>query len=85
MHFVVSGHWHIMPHLPKPAWGGSFVPVNGLPTLVGGAAGQSMLVIQMLEKGEFEELKLKFVPDVAVESNRKFAVAIVAHERYVCF
>jgi hypothetical protein len=28
---------------------------------------------------------LKFNPDIAAENQRKYAVAVVAHERYVCF
>jgi hypothetical protein len=86
-HFIEcgSGHWHIMPHLPKPIWGGAFIPVNDLPTMVGGASGPDMMSIQLLEKGEFQETKLKFNPDIAAENQRKYAVAVVAHERYVCF
>ena len=74
-----------MPHLPKPVWGGSFIPVNFLPTLVGGATSPDMLPIQLLEKGEFKEARLRFSPDVTNEISRKYAVALVAHERYVCF
>jgi predicted SprT family Zn-dependent metalloprotease len=44
-----------------------------------------MMSIQLLEKGEFQETKLKFNPDIAAENQRKYAVAVVAHERYVCF
>ena len=51
-----------MPHLPKPVWGGSFIPVNFLPTIVGGATGDDTMSIQLLEKGEFKELDLKFSP-----------------------
>ena len=79
------GHWHIMPHLPKPVWGGAFVHINELPTLIGGASRQDMLTIQLLEKGEFKEAKLKFTPDITSENQRKYSVAIIAHERYVCF
>ena len=74
-----------MPHLPKPVWGGAFIPVNFLPTLVGGATTQDMLPIQLLEKGEFIEARLKFSPDLTSEITRKYAVALVVHERYVCF
>ena len=82
---ITTGHWHIMPHLPKPVWGGAFVPVNDLPTLVGGAGDQDMLTIQLLEKGEFTESKMKFNPDMTTENHKKYSVAIIAHERYVCF
>ncbi len=83
--FKNPGHWHIMPHLPKPVWGGAFVHVNELPTLIGGASRQDMLTIQLLEKGEFKEAKLKFTPDLTSENQRKYSVALIAHERYVCF
>jgi len=82
---ITSGHWHIMPHLPKPIWGGVFVQIKDFLSLIGGASNDESLTIQLLEKGEFLQTKLKFNPELIHENKRKYALTILTQEKYVCF
>lgn len=82
---ITTGHWHIMPQLPKPMWGGAFVSINYLPTLIGGATSDDSLTIQLMEKGEFRQSKLMFNPGISIENTRKYATALVSQEKFVCF
>jgi len=82
---ITTGHWHIMPQLPKPVWGGSFVMINHLPTLIGGSTSEDTQTIQLMEKGEFRHSKLVFNPDITYENIRKYSTALVSQDKFVCF
>lgn len=82
---ITSGHWHIMPHLPKAIWGGAFIQIKDLLSLIGGASNDESYTIQLLEKGEFRQTKLNFNPEITIENKRKYAVTILTQEKFVCF
>lgn len=82
---VTTGHWHIMPKLSKPLWGGVFVQIINLPFLIGGSPDNDSLPIQLIEKGDFQSTNVTFNPSIVHENERKYAVSVITQEKFVCF
>jgi hypothetical protein len=82
---VSTGHWHIMPKLSKPIWGGVFVQIGNLPFLIGGSSDDDSHPIQLIEKGDFQQSNQTFNPSIKFKNNRRYSVSIITQEKFVCF